>query len=414
MPRPPLPPDHVPYHAYGWSSKVDLRPLGGKLTTTKYGSDLGNVICRAWEAMRQNCPAHIVADHPDGKIAARFAFTPSPPDGAGNGVATASATRSTGRVQPATGRTRWTRDPNHDATIDASPNELQGLIDWITEFPEAMDFRMPLPYGHFLAVHTATSLSHDQRMQRHRRVWSPPELVVTHPRNEHGRDFVVGDIHGCFKALRKIMKHVDFDPDHDRLFSVGDLIDRGPDPHAAPDWIGESWFHAVRGNHEQMLIDGERWDDEHRYDSDMRKYLALLPYAREVELAEGCLLIVHAGLPDDTPWAEIKAQLPTHDTDLLHALQWTYYTSFRGENDPLPQVPDVYRVVTGHKVVSAPKWVGANILDIDTGGAVRGRLTMVQVSPGPWTVWTRYGRSTFDRDEKRGIHEETLPSPASQ
>jgi serine/threonine protein phosphatase 1 len=32
------------------------------------------------------------------------------------------------------------------------------------------------------------------------------------------------------------------------------LVDRGPRSEEAIDWIAQPWFHAVRGNHEQMAI----------------------------------------------------------------------------------------------------------------------------------------------------------------
>lgn len=47
-------------------------------------------------------------------------------------------------------------------------------------------------------------------------------LVQTVQRNIHGRDFVVGDIHGHFTRLEAALQQVDFDRSVDRLFSVGD------------------------------------------------------------------------------------------------------------------------------------------------------------------------------------------------
>jgi len=47
--------------------------------------------------------------------------------------------------------------------------------------------------------------------------------------NAVGRDFAVGDIHGCFSHLRRSLEAIGFDASVDRLFSVGDLIDRGPE-----------------------------------------------------------------------------------------------------------------------------------------------------------------------------------------
>ena len=45
--------------------------------------------------------------------------------------------------------------------------------------------------------------------------------------NTKGRDFVVGDIHGELEMLKSELVKVGFDHSKDRLFSVGDMVDRG-------------------------------------------------------------------------------------------------------------------------------------------------------------------------------------------
>ena len=51
--------------------------------------------------------------------------------------------------------------------------------------------------------------------------------VVEIPANGRGgRDFVFDDIHGCFATVEQALEALDYDPGRDRLFSVGDLIDR--------------------------------------------------------------------------------------------------------------------------------------------------------------------------------------------
>ena len=53
-------------------------------------------------------------------------------------------------------------------------------------------------------------------------------LIRRFPLNRRGRDLAVGDIHGYFALLQQALNRVGFDPVCDRLFSVGDLTDRGP------------------------------------------------------------------------------------------------------------------------------------------------------------------------------------------
>ena len=40
--------------------------------------------------------------------------------------------------------------------------------------------------------------------------------------------YAVGDIQGCYKPLRKLLRKIGFKPGSDRLWCVGDLINRGP------------------------------------------------------------------------------------------------------------------------------------------------------------------------------------------
>jgi serine/threonine protein phosphatase 1 len=81
-------------------------------------------------------------------------------------------------------------------------------------------------------------------MAFYRRV--PPNLV--------GRDFIIGDLHWCLAQLLELLMAVNFDFQKDRLFAVGDLIDRGPNSLEALMLIRQPWFFYVLGNHEAMLL----------------------------------------------------------------------------------------------------------------------------------------------------------------
>src|SRR3546814_3946147 len=62
-------------------------------------------------------------------------------------------------------------------------------------------------------------------------------------------------MHGCLDLFQAQLDRIGFDPTKDRIFSVGDLADRGPDSMGCLRLLREPWFHAVRGNHEDMLLD---------------------------------------------------------------------------------------------------------------------------------------------------------------
>jgi hypothetical protein len=85
-------------------------------------------------------------------------------------------------------------------------------------------------------------------------MYPDPKFIQTVPANVDGRDFVVGDLHGCFDELAKLMTYVKFDPKRDRLFSTGDLIDRGPRSNDCLALLKKSWFYPVLGNHEDLIL----------------------------------------------------------------------------------------------------------------------------------------------------------------
>lgn len=85
-------------------------------------------------------------------------------------------------------------------------------------------------------------------------MYTNPTFLKTVPPNVEGRDFVVGDIHGCFDEFERLLKHVKFDPEIDRVFCTGDLVDRGPKSFECLSLLKKKWFFSTLGNHEDMLL----------------------------------------------------------------------------------------------------------------------------------------------------------------
>jgi len=72
------------------------------------------------------------------------------------------------------------------------------------------------------------------------------------------RTLVIGDIHGCFTALRTLERELAF-TDEDLLIMLGDYVDRGPDSCAVIDWLiarrhRGGGLTALKGNHEFMML----------------------------------------------------------------------------------------------------------------------------------------------------------------
>lgn len=68
--------------------------------------------------------------------------------------------------------------------------------------------------------------------------------------------YIVGDVHGCIETLEQCLSRAGFDPVTDKLWSVGDLVGKGPYSLEVLRLVasfGDS-FNMVLGNHEVRLL----------------------------------------------------------------------------------------------------------------------------------------------------------------
>ena len=118
--------------------------------------------------------------------------------------------------------------------------------------------------------------------------------------------YAIGDIQGCFQGLQLLLDKIGFDLLSDRLWLVGDLVNRGPDSLATLRFVrglGERAV-AVLGNHDLHLLTVAEGLEKLRRDDTVEDVLAapdredLLAWLRHRPLMhyEDGIAMVHAGL----------------------------------------------------------------------------------------------------------------------
>src|SRR3954454_22962522 len=127
--------------------------------------------------------------------------------------------------------------------------------------------------------------------------------------------FAIGDLQGCYSPFRRLLDQIRFDAGTDRLWLVGDIINRGPDSLATLRFVKGLGNAAlmVLGNHDlHLLMVAEGCAGLRRNDTlddilaapDRQELLDWLRW-REILHVEGIQVLVHAGLLPS--WSVSKA-----------------------------------------------------------------------------------------------------------
>lgn len=204
--------------------------------------------------------------------------------------------------------------------------------------------------------------------------------------------WVVGDLHGCYTNLMNRLDAVGFDPAQDLLVSVGDLIDRGTENVECLDLINQPWFRAVRGNHEQMMLDavmgagsilhwmqnGGSWfynlnADQQILAKSLVSKAAALPLIIEVEKGGKKFVICHA----DYPHNEYAYDKPVDAEQVI----WNRERVSAAQDGIVNEISGADLFIFGHTPAHQPIQY-ANQMYIDTGAVFCGRLTLVQIQGG--------------------------------
>jgi len=193
---------------------------------------------------------------------------------------------------------------------------------------------------------------------------------------EHRR-IVIGDVHGHYDGLMLLLEALAPSSD-DRVYLLGDLIDRGPKSAQVLDFVQQSPYQTLLGNHEQLMLDALSPSVDLRAwqswlysggDATVASYrdTGMMPYKHlewlrslPTYLDLGDIWLVHAGVHPTMPISE-------QSIEQLCWIRKEFHTI------PKPYFPDKL-IITGHTITFTFEGVrpgelvrGQGWLDIDTG-----------------------------------------------
>jgi bis(5'-nucleosyl)-tetraphosphatase (symmetrical) len=128
--------------------------------------------------------------------------------------------------------------------------------------------------------------------------------------------YAIGDIQGCFDSLQRLLERCAFDTGQDRLWLVGDLVNRGPRSLATLRFVRDLGTAAITvlGNHDlSLLMAAEGFGKRGKGDTfdeilEAPDRQELLDWLRHQPLChtEGNYCLVHAGLLPQ--WTAVEAR----------------------------------------------------------------------------------------------------------
>lgn len=224
------------------------------------------------------------------------------------------------------------------------------------------------------------------------------------------KTFVVGDIHGAFKALLQCFERSSFKRSSDRLIVIGDVCDGYPEVKQCIDELLKiKHCDLIIGNHDMWVLDWagrgnkpEIWTSQGG-NRTMESYGGgPMPKTHVDFLKSGHLwleiddqIFVHGGFDPALPMSSHNAQTLVWDRMLLD-MAWQKHLT--GKECRIGRYKDIFVGHTTTELFNSFKPIHAcNVWDIDTGAGWSGKLTIMDVNT------KEYWQSDLTPDLYRGV-----------
>lgn len=229
----------------------------------------------------------------------------------------------------------------------------------------------------------------------------------------YSRVLAIGDVHGMYQKLIKLMDKIRFNPDEDMLIFLGDYIDRGPDPGRCLQYIFalqqqypdvvvclmgnhevmmSSYFMQKRGSYNNLIVDyAGSWLDNggletlkqlDEMDADTKEELLQWVMNLPVKYQYQDYFFCHAGVDPDVPLAV------QNEFDMLWRRQ-QWWEQYKGEETLVvghTPVQKVMKLTGKERRTPKPLFLANHVIMCDTGAYMSGgKLSCVDVLAGK--VW---------------------------
>ena len=206
--------------------------------------------------------------------------------------------------------------------------------------------------------------------------------------NDKCRVFVIGDLDGDLPALKSALNTVNFNPQSDTLFCLGDFIDRGDKTYDLFTYLHEIKACLILGNHEHLMLESllsndaaafKLWTDNggnwHKYVSSekldaMCDELLTKPLSIVLEYRGYKIGLSHT-FPQSWNWENY----PDDKSVIVQSLLWDREVV---KQNKVVKSHGVDFSIHGHNSTKAPFWVG-NSYHIDTNYH-GGKPTLLELS----------------------------------